>query len=236
MSLAKVGLIGGLGPESTVAYYRLLSVQRVPLLINSVDLDRVVALVTADSRAELADYLSEEIEVLARAGATLGLITANTPHIVFDELRARSSIPLVSIAEAARAAVQERGLKRVGLLGTGFTMRGRFYPDVFSRAGVALIVPNETERDAIHDVYMNELLKDVFQPKSRDFLVAVIRRLATEEGVEAVLLAGTELPLILPGPTPMPVPLIDTAETHVAAVLKHLEGVRPSPPDSAMLR
>jgi aspartate racemase len=229
VSLGRVGLIGGLGPESTVAYYRLLTAQRVPLVINSVDLDRVVALVTADLRAELTDYLSEEIDVLRRAGATMGLITANTPHIVFDDLRARSSIRLISIVEAACAAVQKRGLKRVGLLGTGFTMRGRFYPDVFSRAGIAIVVPNQTERASIHAAYMNELLKDVFLPKTRDLLLAVIGRLSIEDHVEAVLLAGTELPLILPDGTPAAVPLIDTAKTHVAAALKHLGRVGVDP-------
>jgi len=217
----RLGIVGGLGPQSTIAYYRLLAAARVPLLINSVDLDRVVGLVTTNARSELTDYLAGEIHVLARAGASLALIAANTPHIVFDEVRARSAIPLVSIVEAACAAVQERGFSRVGLLGTGFTMQGRFYPDVFTRAGLELVVPNETERAWIHSAYMNELLRDLFLPATRDRLLAVISRLATEEHVQAVLLAGTELPLILTEGTAATVPLLDTTTSHVAAALNH---------------
>jgi aspartate racemase len=219
----RLGIIGGLGPESTIVYYRmLLKGGLVPILINSVDLDRVVALVTGNARIELTAYLLEEIDVLARAGATLGLIAANTPHIVFDDVQARSPLPLISIVEAARAAVQERGLSRVGLLGTRFTMQGRFYPDVFSRGGVTLVAPNEAEQASIHAAYMNELLRDVFRPATHDLLMTVISRLAAEEGAEAVLLAGTELPLILPEATSAVVPLIDTTQAHVAAALKRL--------------
>jgi aspartate racemase len=219
----RLGIIGGLGPESTISYYRaLLAAGPVSVLINSVDLDRVVSLVTNNARSELTAYLVTEIEVLARADASVGLIAANTPHIVFDDVLARSPIPLVSIMEAACAEVQNAGFSRVGLLGTRFTMQGRFYPDVFARAGVTLVVPNETEQATIHGAYMNELLRNVLLPTTQDYLLAVIERLAAADGVEAVILAGTELPLILPEETAAAVPLLDTTRMHVAAALAHL--------------
>jgi aspartate racemase len=223
----RLGIIGGLGPESTIEYYRaLLVLGSTSVLINSVDLERVIALVTGDARPELTDYLVDEIEVLARAGACLGLIAANTPHVVFDEVRARSPIPLVSIVEAACAAVQDAGFKRVGLLGTRFTMQGRFYPDVFSREGLTLVMPNEAEQTRIHRAYMDELLKGIFLLATRDYLLDVIGRLAATDGAEAVILAGTELPLILPERTVAAVPLLDTTKMHVAAAVRQLRRMR----------
>jgi len=136
-----IGIVGGLGPESTIEYYRFLIAayqERQPdgsfpsIIINSLDLQRGLALVTANQLDELAAFLADGVESLARAGASFGLMAANTPHIVFDEVQRRSPIPLLSIVEAAREAAQQLSLTRLALLGTGFTMKGRFYPEVFS--------------------------------------------------------------------------------------------------------
>jgi aspartate racemase len=119
---------------------------------------KLVDLITAGELAEVAEFLLQEIHRLAAANADYGLIAANTPHIVFDELRKRSPIPLISIVEAARDAVKDAGLKRVALLGTRFTMQGSFYPCVFEPAGISLLIPPAADQEFIHDRYMNELL------------------------------------------------------------------------------
>jgi aspartate racemase len=110
-----------------------------PVLINSIDIQKVLRLAGENARQGLTDYLVSELEVLVRAGATLGLLAANTPHIVFNDVRQRSPIPMVSIVEAACEAARERKLNRLGLFGTRVTMEGRFYPDVFSKAGIDLV-------------------------------------------------------------------------------------------------
>src|SRR5207237_3937284 len=132
-----------------------------------------------------------------RGGANFGALASNTPHIVFDQIRARSPIPMISIVESACDAVQNLGIKRVGLLGTRFTMQGGFYPQVFSKAGIDLIVPGETEQNYIHEKYMGELLNNIFLPETREGLLAIVDRMENRDCVEAVILGGTELPLIL---------------------------------------
>jgi len=218
-----LGIIGGTAPDSTIEYYRLIIEryrERVsdgsypPLLINSIDLKRLVDLVNAGRLADLTDFLLAEIGRLARAGADLGLLAANTPHIVFDDLARRSPIPLISIVEAACDATLALGLKRVGLLGTRFTMQGRFYPDVFSRRGITLCVPAEEDQAYIHDRYMSDLIKGVFPAEVRTALLAIVERLRKKEDIQGVILGGTELPIVLGSPGEGGIPFLDTTRIH----------------------
>jgi aspartate racemase len=158
-------MIGGLGPESTVDYYRSIIARyraRKPdggyphVIINSLDVDKGIALLDAGRLSDLADYLAAGVESLARAGASFGFIAANTPHLVFDEIQRRSAIPLLSIVRATSDYAKARGLKKLGLFGTGITMRASFYPEEFKRAGIALVRPNETELEFIHRKYIDE--------------------------------------------------------------------------------
>ena len=198
-----VGLIGGIGPESTIEYYRLTIAryrERMgdgsypPILINSIDLTRMLDLVGANRLPELTDYLLGEIEKLARAGASIGALAANTPHIVFEPLRQRSPIPLISIVEATCQAAEARGIRRAGLFGTRFTMQAPFYPRGLARAGIACAIPSPAEQDYIHEKYMVELVNGVFRPETRDRLVAIIHRLRREEGIDSVILGDGASP------------------------------------------
>ena len=223
-----IGMIGGIGPESTVDYYKqLLAVydKRHPnsglpaIIINSIDVKKALALVGANQLDQLAEYFLRELGRLARAGAELGLLSANTPHIIFDELSRRSPLPLVSIVEATCAEAKRKGFKKVGLFGTRFTMQAQFYPKVFSREGIALIVPAADEQEYIHDKYVNELIPGKFLDQTRDGLLAIAQCLKAREGIEALILGGTELPLILVDHSAPGIPFLDTTEIHVNAVL-----------------
>jgi aspartate racemase len=225
-----LGIVGGIGPESTVDYYRsLIRMWRErtmdgsapSILVNSIDLKKMLDLIAASKLSEVTAYLSGEIERLARAGADVGLLGANSAHIVFDELQRRSSIPLISIVEATREAAEGLGLRRLGLFGIRLTMQGRFYSDVFSNAGISLIVPEEDEQAYIHDKYMNELVNGVFLPETRDQLLTIVDRLAKQEHVQGLILAGTELPLILRGSN-SEIPFLDTTLIHVKAAINAL--------------
>jgi aspartate racemase len=223
-----LGLVGGIGPESTIAYYRAImaagravaTASQPPVLINSIDVQRVLRLVGANQLRELTDYLVEEVERLAKAMADLVLIAANTPHIVFDEVRSRSPVPMVSIVEATRDAVRAMGLHRVGLFGTRFTMQGRFYPDVFSTAGIDVVPPREDEQAYIHDKYVNELLNGRFLASTREGLLRLVDAQRARDRIEAVILAGTELPLVLTDLREAGIPLLDTTDIHVSAAVK----------------
>ena len=222
-----LGIIGGLGPESTVDYYRLIVAAYreqthggyPALIINSVDLNKVRDLVTANALADLTDYLVAEVQRLARAGADFGLLAANTPHIVFDDIRRQSPIPLISIVEATCEAAKALGLKRLGLLGTRFTMQGRFFPDVFAREGMSLVVPTQDEQAYIHDKYMDELVNGIFLPETRQRLLEIVERLKRREGIEGVILGGTELPLILRDSPSQDIPFLDTTRIHVQSTV-----------------
>src|SRR5262249_12856202 len=160
-----LGIIGGLGPESTIDYYqRIIALYRErtgdgsypQFIINSINLKRGLDFMEANNLTGMADYLLDQIRKLAHAGATFGLISANTPHIVFDEVASSSPIPLISIVEATCATAKERNLKRLALLGTRYTMQANFYPKVFSREGMALLVPDPEDQTYIHKKYLNE--------------------------------------------------------------------------------
>ena len=223
------GIIGGIAPESTVDYYRRIVAQygeragdgsQPPVLIDSIDLQRMLRLAATDLPG-LADYLVAELERLARAGATFAALASNTPHVVFDELSRRSPVPLVSIVKATCEAARAMGLRRVGILGTRFTMEGRFYPDVFARAGVTIVAPPDDDRALVHARYMDELVKGVFRDETRAELAGVVTRLRERDAVEAVLLAGTELPLLL-REARAAVRLLDTTRIHVDAIVDRL--------------
>jgi len=223
-----IGIVGGIGPESTIDYYRLfISTYRErrpdggypPVVINSIDLAKALKLVSSNDLAGLAAYMLDEVRRLARAGATHGLLSSNTPHIVFDELRRTSPIPLISIVETACRAAVERKLARVGLFGTRFTMQGGFYQKVFAREGITVAIPGSEDQEFIHDTYLNELVNGVVLAATRERYIAIARSMKREQGIEALILGGTELPLLLRDAIGIGMMLLDTARLHVEAAV-----------------
>ena len=223
-------MIGGLGPESTIDYYRSILARcraRTPdqayphIIINSLDPDKVLAILDAARLDDLTDYLAAALDQLVQAGAEFAFIAANTPHLVFDELQRRSPIPLLSIVRATSHHAKSLGLKRVALFGTGFTMRASFYPQEFHHAGIALVVPNQSEREYIHKKYVGELLKNQFLPETRREILRIAHRMTSDDGIEAIVLAGTELPLLLRD-SGAGIQFLDTTVIHVEAIVDEL--------------
>jgi aspartate racemase len=226
-----LGIIGGLGPESTIDYYgRIIALYRKrtgdgsypQFIMNSINLKKGLDFIEANNLTGMADYLVEEIGKLARAGATFGLISANTPHIVFDEVASKSPIPLISIVEATCAAAKERKLNRLALFGTRYTMQATFYPKVFVRDGIELLVPDLEDRTYIHDKYLNELVSGKFLAETRAGLLAIIDRMKEKHDINGVILAGTELPLILRESGHKGVLFLDTTEIHCEAAVNEM--------------
>jgi aspartate racemase len=227
--MARVGIVGGLGPESTIDYYRRIleawerhDPSTAPsIVIDSLDVQRALRLVEWD-RPALIEYLLESLGRLAAAGVDFAVMTANTPHLVFDDLAARASVPLVSIVEACAQDARERGLRRLALLGTRFTMEGAFYPAVCARYGIAVVPPSDTDRAWVHERYVGEFLKGEFRDDTRREFIALVGRLRAGENIDGVILGGTELPLLLSSPVIAGVPALDTTALHVAAIVKRL--------------
>ena len=225
------GMIGGLGPESTLDYYKLLIAlyrKRRPdaeypsLIINSVDFATGLRLVTAGQLDELADFLADGVDRLTKAGAAFAFFSANTPHIVFDQVQRRAAIPMISIVTAARDRAHAMGLKRVGIFGTRFTMQAKFFPEEFAHAGIAVLTPSDSEQAFIHEKYLGELIPGRFLPETRDHMLQIAARMKADNGIEALILAGTELPLLLRGAPTGGLEFLDTTEIHVEAIIDEM--------------
>lgn len=226
--MKKLGLIGGIGPESTVAYYRQIvhGVQKqkgphvLPMLsIESLSAFEVFAFCREQRYDDLARYVLQGIRNLASGGAELVALTGNTPNIVFEQLKEGSPIPIVSAIEACRDVAVQRGLQRVGLLGTVFTMTNDFFKRPLERSGVNVTVPRADEIAFIQQKIESELEHGIIKDDTRDQFIAIIRRLKEEAGIQQVVLGCTELPLLLSDET-SPVPCLDTMSIHVAALLQ----------------
>ena len=217
-----LGLVGGLGPGATVYYYRgLLAAHAAAgkaarLLIAHADVNQVRAFVEKNDRSGLAGYLASFIASLSAGGAEMSAIVAITPHICAAELVAISPLPLIDIVSEAAAEMQARGLRRVALLGTRFTVESR----MFGRLGADVVMPKPEEIDQIHNTYM-DALGERSTPKQIDELRQLARTLIARDGAEAVLIAGTDLSMLL-NEQNAGFPAIDCANVHIRAIAKKL--------------
>lgn len=226
-----VGIIGGIGPESTIEYYRLIIAgyrerqtdgSYPSIILNSINLTIMVNLITANELDAATNVLVNGLQALARAGVDFGVIAAGTPHIVFDRVRERSPIPLISIVEATCEAAARLNLQKIALFGTRFTMQGRFYPDVFVRAGITLVTPEADEQTYIHDKYMNDLVNGIILPETRERLLAILDKMKVRDGVEGLILGGTELSLIIKDAEHDGLPILDTTRIHAERIVAEL--------------
>src|SRR6202040_3514696 len=188
-------------------------------LINSIDLKKGIHFMNANGLAAMAEFLLKAIEKLPCAGADFGIIAANTPHIVFDQIAPKSPIPLISIVEATCDYAKERKMKRLALFGTRYTMQATFYSKVFSREGIDLVVPEPQDQDYLHEKYFSELMPGNFLPETRAGLLAIMDRMKAKIDLDGVILAGTELPLILRDESHKGIALLDTGKIHCQAAV-----------------
>lgn len=228
--MRKLGLIGGIGPEATIPYYHdiIYGVQRKvgkpffpELVIESLSCFEVIPMSAQNRRRELKEYLLAGVKNLAAAGADFGALACNTAHMVFDELQRESPIPLVSIVEAAAREAGRRGIKKAGLLGTAATMEDGFFQKPFAEAGIEVAIPRKEERELIADRILNELELGIVRPETTAFFCGVAERMARENGIQAVILGCTELPLAFQG-AELSVGLLDTMEIHVDTLVEEI--------------
>lgn len=227
--MKKIGIIGGVGPESTLDYYRGIidafrelneGVQYPEIIIYSADLNELLRIVEAKDLDRLTDWLLAKVEALHRAGAEFAVIASNTPHVVFEEVAERSPLPLLSIVEATRAMAESLGVKRPGLLGTSFTMQADFFQRPFHRRGMTVVVPSAEEQQFIHEKLFSEIELGIIKEETRYALLAIVRRMVDQDGIDSAILGCTELPLILPGQA-YGIPFLNTAAIHVESIVRH---------------
>lgn len=225
--MKKLGLIGGVGPESNIPYYRGIVngvKDRVgkpylpPMTIESLSCFEVIRMSSEGDTEGLTAYLLAGIRNLAAAGAEVGALACNTGHLVFDELQEASPIPLVSIVEATCAEAVRRGYRKIGLLGTIATMESDFFKAPFHRAGIEVVTPNAEERSYIADRILNELEVGIVSEQTSAHVLAIMRDMAIQQRIEAVVLGCTELPLLFEGRM-VRIPLLNTMQIHIKALI-----------------
>lgn len=228
--MKKIGIIGGLGPESTVDYYRGIidtfrkeqgGLAGPEMVIYSADVDELFEMVDAAQWDRLAGWLLERVRALQSAGADFAAIGANTPHIVFGEVQARSPIPLLSIVEETCRKAESLGIERIGLMGTRFTMQADFYRKRFETAGMSVVVPRADEIEQIHDRLVSEIELGIFKDSTREELLAIAGRMRDEDSIEALILGCTELPMILDKDEYDGIPFLNTTAIHIAAIVRY---------------
>jgi aspartate racemase len=226
-----LGILGGIGPESTMEYYRrLIAAYRQKnaggsyphIVLNSVDLTQMLALLSAQQLPELTRFLLSHIKELANAGADFAVIAANSPHLVFDEVERASPLPLISIVQATAEHAQLLQVRKLALFGAKFTMQASFYPQVFTRYGISLALPNAEEQDYIHEKYFGELVHGRVVPETRRHLEEIVEAMKSRDGVEGLIVGGTELSLIFREPEVCGIPVLDTTQIHVEAAITRM--------------
>ena len=225
-----IGLVGGMTPESTLEYYRLLirsarerlrdpdPLRNPVVILYSLDLAVVAGLQRTGRTDELAAHLAGICEILRAAGAEVGALTANTPHLNFEAIQTGTRLELVSIVEATCSAAVGIGLRRPLLLGTRTTMESPMYRDRLAAHGIELLIPDEEGRQRVDEAIYTELAVADVRPATRNRLLALCREAVEHRGADGVILGCTELPLVL-GQADLPVPVVDTARVHVEAIL-----------------
>jgi aspartate racemase len=227
--MKKIGMIGGFSPESTLDYYRLLiethnkqatSKKNPEIIIYSMDINILFSFINNKQWNELVGWLSDGIEVLSKAGADFGFISANTPHVVFDKINELSNIPLISIVEETCNYSKNLGLRKLGLFGTKSTMQNDFFSKVFNEKDMDIIVPNEKEQDYIHNKLITEIQLGNFLDETRVKLIGIAKRMIDENSIDGLILGCTELPLILTKDE-LGIPFLNTTKIHVESIIKY---------------
>ncbi|MDT8902102.1 aspartate/glutamate racemase family protein [Anaeroselena agilis] len=228
--MKKFGLVGGIGPASTLDYYKgIIDAYRdktggvsYPLMvIDSLNLDEMYALAANKTWPEFTDRLVASVETLAAGGAEFAAMAANTAHIVFDAVSARSPLPLVSIVEETCKKARDGGCRRVIIFGTAFTMSSGLYADAFARYGIDAFVPTVEEQQAIHNVIFPNLQAGIVLPEDKNTVLRIARRMLAAENADALILGCTELPLIIKDGD-LDAIILDTTRIHIEAIVNRL--------------
>lgn len=231
-----IGLIGGMSWESSVEYYRIINqlarehyggLHSAKCIMYSYDFDQIAGAQRRDDWEGLADRLVDTAEKLKSSGADFIVICTNTMHKLADEVQSRAGIPVLHIADATGQKVQEKGLNKVALLGTRYTMEADFYRErLTERYGLEVVIPCKADREFVHHVIFEELCQGIMDPSSKEKFKVIIDGLISS-GVEGVILGCTEIPLLIKQED-VDVPVFDTTQIHAEAAIEMAIGRRSS--------
>ena len=226
--MKKLGLVGGTGPESTLMYYKELN-SRIDTLtggkampdlaIESVDFRRAWGYVADGEYDKAADYMAEKVNCLKAGGAEVISLTAATFHIVYNEVCEKTGVSLISIPKAVCNKALAEGYKKVGLLGTIFTMEKDYMKTDLANAGIEVVIPGKEDRELIAKRILEELELGIVKESTLKEFQQIITKMRDEDGIEAVILGCTELPLLLNSEN-CPVPCLDSVDIHIEELIR----------------
>lgn len=225
--MKKIGLVGGISWSSTLDYYRLLNeevnkkqggLNFAECIIYSVNFEQFQRFNAGYDWDASFELLGRAAENLKRAGADMIVLCANTAHVVAERIHERINLPLIDIRVATALSIQAKGLRKVGLLGTVYTMEMDFYRDVLQAHGIEVIIPDKKERDFIEDTLVHELGKGIVRSETRDAYRRIIDILISR-GAEGIVLGCTEIPLLIQQED-VSIPVFNTTHIHVQAAVQ----------------
>ena len=232
--MKKLGLVGGVGPASTLEYYKSLNEgyqkslanpakcgENLPMVIDSLNLAVAYNLVEKKDWDNFAELFIDSIRAMHRAGAQIAAISANTAHIVFDEVAARSPIPLVGLVDETCKAAQDKGCKKAVIFGTAFTMSSGMYEKKFAAYGMDAAVPSEVDQKTIHGILFPNLAAGIVLEEDKAVILDIAKKILSEQKADALVLGCTELPLIIK-PGDLDAILLDTTKIHIEAILSQV--------------
>lgn len=225
-----IGIIGGLGPEATIDYYKRIiesfnninpigSLKYPEIILYSVNMSELISHMQNKQYDLAIRYLSYCIQRLKDAGADFAVISANTPHQFFNELANKSCMPMISIVETTREKAEQMGLCKAGLIGTKYTMEASFYSDVFKNSKIDIVVPQTAEIDFIHNKLFTELEMGIFRDDTRQQLLDIISKMIERDKIDSVILGCTEFPIMFDKESYLGIPFLNTTQLHVEKIV-----------------
>ena len=225
--MKKIGIIGGLSPESTVEYYKIITRKyneikgknAFPVLtIESLDLQEFTDLMIANDMQKVLEFLLAAAERLIKSGSELIILATNTPHVVFNDLAKKVKVPMLSIMDATGEAIKKQGLEKIGLIVTRFTMNFSYYQDALEKYSIEVITPTQDDKKIIDTIIYRELTYHILKEESKQQYLEVINRLQ-QEGAQGIILGCTEIPLLIKQED-CKIPVFDTTTIHALATLQ----------------
>jgi aspartate racemase len=226
-----IGILGGLGPEATVDYYKEIirefnamsndgSLSYPEMIIYSVNMYKFIGFLEKEMYPEAIDYIAACVNKLKDAGADFAVISANTPHLLFNEIRSKTGLPLISIVETCAEKAAEIQVKKCGLLGTRFTMNSSFYQEVFAKKGIDVVVPDQTEVEFINRKLFSEMEIGIFSKETKAAFLNIVDKMKIRDGIDSIILGCTEFPIMFTDDQYLGIPFLNTTRIHVKEMIK----------------
>ncbi len=226
-----IGIVGGLGPEATVDYYKEIirgfneinrdgELSYPEIIIYSVNMARFIGCLDEENYGEAADYITGSINKLKDAGADFAAISANTPHLLFNEISSKSRLPLISIVEACAERAAALEVKKAGLLGTRFTMNSTFYQKVFEKRGIEVIPPDREQIAFIHQKLFSEMEVGIFRDETKADFLLIVDEMKQRHGIDSIILGCTEFPIMFTEEQYLGIPFLNTTRIHVQSIIR----------------